>query len=336
MLYCENLEKKVFERPSSIQVDNFSVVSGYLSPEPIKELESLPHDVHATVIYGMYGKDGIKEPLHKALVNLHQSLPNVEILYCTVPVHSKIYFWNKGAQIASALIGSANFSVSGLRNDLKEVLYDVDEKSFDEFEAYYKQVREKCILCTDKSVKVRVVEKIKRTNVAQETLLAKNICRASFLDNKGLIPKKSGLNWCFSRGNVSRGDAYIPISMKDVRMYPQMFPPKKYVEGIENPNAVGKKKRDNDQIELIWDDGKRMIGLLEGQVKRKSDGLIFPKNLASSPQKSILGIYLRERIGVSLDKVITKKDLIKYGRTHIDISLIGDGVYYMDFSVNKK
>ena len=47
----------------------------------------------------------------------------------------------------------------------------------------------------------------------------------------------------------------------------------------------------------------------------------------------IMGKYLRERLGVSLDHIITKRDLMKYGRTHIDISLISDGIYYVDFSV---
>ena len=66
-------------------------------------------------------------------------MPNVEILYSKIPVHSKIYFWREGENITNALIGSANFSVSGLRNDYKEVLSDVDEDSFADFQAYYEK-----------------------------------------------------------------------------------------------------------------------------------------------------------------------------------------------------
>lgn len=36
-----------------------------------------------------------------------------------------------------------------------------------------------------------------------------------------------------------------------------------------------------------------------------------------------------------LDYLITRDDLIKYGRTDISISLQGEGVYMLDFSVKK-
>ena len=262
-------------------------------------------------------------------------MPNVEILYSTIPVHSKIYFWGQGKRITSALIGSANFSVSGLRNDYKEVLSDVDERSFNDFETYYDFVRERCIPCTYNKIKVRKVSRVPRTSVIQQPLLARGICRVSFLDHNGLVPQKSGLNWGCSGGHVTEGDAYIRITMDYVRLFPKMFPPKKYIDGVENINSTGRKNRENDEVELIWDDGTIMVGLLEGQSYNKIDGMIYPKQLSSSPQKSIMGTYLRRRIGVSMNHVITKTDLRRYGRSHIDISLIGEGIYYMDFSVNK-
>lgn len=335
MLYYKDLEDRIFELPSALCVDCLTIVSGYVGIEPIKRLATLPVGVHATVIYGMYGSDNISAPLHKALIELQQKLPNVEILYSTIPVHSKIYFWNEGDHIRSALIGSANFSVSGLRNDYKEVLSDVEEKSFEDFKAYYDFVKERCLPCTDKSIKVRKVSKVSRNSVNQQPLLAKGICRASFLDKKGLVPKKSGLNWGCSGGHVKEGDAYIRITMDYIKTFPKMFPPKKYVDGIENINSTGRKNRENDEVELIWDDGTVMTGLLEGQNYNKLDGMVYPKQLSSSPNKSIMGEYLRKRLGVSMKHVITKTDLKKYGRYSIDISLIGEGIYYMDFSVNK-
>ena len=335
MLYYTDLEKIVLDIPTDVSTDAFAIISGYVGIEPIRQLKELPADVRATVIYGMYGSDNISAPLHDALVKIQGELPNVEILYSTIPVHSKIYFWRKGEDIKKGLIGSANFSVSGLRNDYREVLSDIDENSFGDFKAYYDYVRERCIPCTDNSIKVRKVSKVARTTVQQQPLIAHGICRASFLNNKGKVPQKSGLNWGCSGAHVSKGDAYIRITMDYVRTFPKMFPPKKYVDGIENINSTGRKNRENDEVELIWDDGTVMIGLLEGQNYNKIDGMVYPKQLSSAPQKSVLGTYLRKRIGVSLDHVITKSDLKKYGRTHIDISLISEGIYYMDFSVNK-
>jgi len=335
MLYYTELEKRVFEIPTT-NVDDFIVVSGYVGIEPIKKLADLPPNIHATVIYGMYGSDSISSPLHNALLELQERMPNVEILYSTIPVHSKIYFWREEGNITQGLVGSANFSVSGLKNNYKEVLTEISEASFQDFAEYYKYVRNKSIPCTDVDIKVRKVSKIARTTAQTQPLLTHGICRVSFLDRSGRIPKGSGLNWGCADGHVTKGDAYIPIKKDYIRMFPKMFPPKKYVGGVQNENSKGRKNRENDEVELIWDDGTVMIGLLEGQQHNTEDGMIYPKQLSTSPQKSILGLYLRKRIGVSTTHIITKTDLKKYGRNHIDISLIGEGIYYMDFSVNKK
>lgn len=333
MLYYTNLENKVLEKPAD-NVNALTIVSGYLGLEPIMKLKDYP-DIHVVVIYGMYGSDSISAPLHKAILELQESLPNVEILYSTIPVHSKIYLWKNDDNITNGFIGSANFSVSGLRNDYKEVLADVEEGAFDDYNSYYQYIKERCIPCTDANIKVRKVSKVARTTMRHQPLLMNKISRVSFLANNGLVPTKSGLNWGCSGGHVSEGDAYIRITLEYIRMFPKMFPPKKYVDGIENPNSTGRKNRENDEIELIWDDGTVMVGLLEGQIYNKEDGMVYPKQLSTSPHKSILGKYLRNRIGVDINHIITKSDLKRYGRDHIDISLISEGIYFMDFSVNR-
>lgn len=334
MFYYTDLEEKVLSIPSQ-EVDSFIVLSGYVGVEPISKLSNLPSNVHATVIYGMYGSEKISAPLHSALLDLQKKMPNIEILYSTIPVHSKVYFWKDGENITSGLIGSANFSVSGLRNDYKEVLTDISESSFSDFQTYYNYVRERCISCEDESIILKNVSKLSRSTVQPQPLLARGICRASLLDSSGNVPSKSGLNWGFSSAHVSDGDAYIRISINYIRMFPQMFPPKKYVDGATNEKSKGRKNRENDEIELIWDDGTTMVGLLEGKIINKDDGLFYPKQLSTSPNKSILGLYIRKRLGVPDNHFITKSDLKKYGKTYIDISLIGEGIYYMDFSSNK-
>ena len=40
-------------------------------------------------------------------------------------------------------------------------------------------------------------------------------------------------------------------------------------------------------------------------------------------------------MGIAEGKPITYADLQKYGRTSIDVSLQGEGIYYFDFSVDK-
>ncbi|MBQ8022715.1 MAG: hypothetical protein IJ254_00395 [Succinivibrio sp.] len=77
-----------------------------------------------------------------------------------------------------------------------------------------------------------------------------------------------------------------------------------------------------------------MTGLLEGSVVKKEDGktVLQTKQISSYPQKSILGEYIRKRLGVEKEDPMTMKDLDEYGRTSIDVYLLGEGIYYFDFS----
>ena len=149
------------------------------------------------------------------------------------------------------------------------------------------------------------------------------------------VPLQSGINWGRAKltgSHVNINDAYIRIGAELLEHYPQLFPPKQ-----ENPvEEVGKKgHRHNDNIEIIWDDGTSMIGLLEGSISKEINGKKekYPKQISSTPSKAELGKYIRKRMGKKDGERITYEDLEKYGRTTIDVSLQGEGVYYFDFSV---
>lgn len=333
MLYYKNLDKTVLEMlHNTTSSNNIVIVSGYVGYQTIKMLCEQCCDVRITVVYGMYGSERISQPLHLALMEVQRQYSNITILYSTIPVHSKIYTWNCDAKIEKALVGSANFSISGMMNDYKEVLSDVEQDTYSTLKEYCDYVLSKAISCNDAEVKFQKVFKASGHSKLVQPLLAKNVCRATLLDRNGMVSKKSGLNWGLSNGHVSEGDAYIRITSNYIKLFPSLFPPKKYV-GMDNPLSNGKKNRENDEVELIWDDGEKMIGLLEGQQTKTINGLVYPKQLSTSPSKSILGKYLRKRLGVDLNHTITKSDLLRYGRTSIDISLVGEGIYYLDFSI---
>lgn len=333
MLYYKDLDKTVLGmQHDTASSNNIIIVSGYVGYQTIKMLCEQCSDVHITVVYGMYGSERISQPLHLALMEVQRQYSNITILYSTIPVHSKIYTWNCDAKIEKALVGSANFSISGMMNDYKEILSDVEQDTYSTLKEYCDYVLSKAISCNDAEVKFQKVFKASGHSKLVQPLLAKNVCRATLLDRNGMVSKKSGLNWGLSNGHVSEGDAYIRITSNYIKLFPSLFPPKKYV-GMDNPLSNGKKNRENDEVELIWDDGEKMIGLLEGQQTKTINGLVYPKQLSTSPSKSILGKYLRKRLGVDLNHTITKRDLLRYGRTSIDISLVGEGIYYLDFSV---
>lgn len=324
MFVYKNLEEIIFNRHKNVPADQLIILSGYIGPEPVLRLKDLPFPV--TLVYGMYASEGIREQLHKTLLKIQSEQENTKILYSQIPVHSKCYIWLKNNEINTALVGSANFSLSGLENDYKESLAEITTDSYVSLNDYYSYILSNTCKCDEAKPKFKH-NKDSAIQIAQDPLSV-NI---SFLKNDK-VPEKSLLNWGLSKANVSSGDAYIPLHKDVIISHPGLIPPK---QGFSAQKIKGaKRNRENDVVEFIWDDGTVMQGLLEGS--HDINGLTYPKQMCSSPRKNIMGLYLRKRLSVDLDYRITKTDLEKYGRTDIKVTLLGEGIYGLDFSVNNR
>jgi len=263
--------------------------------------------------------------LHNSLLDLNSEISNIKIMYSKVPVHSKCYAWKQNNDIVHALVGSANFSTNGLTSPYREVLAETTRDTFYELNLYINTVLSNSLEC---------VEVIPST--PEEALPAFNgdldihVCTMTLLDPKtNEVQDYSGLNWGqSSTANVHPSDSCIPIRVTHIRNYPHLFPPKQTKPLL---NASGRPNRHNDVIDIIWDDGTKMTGLLEGS--QPVNNIDYPKQIASVPQKRIMGEYIRNRINVPLGAKITKEHLDAYGRTSVDVSLEEEGIYYFDFSV---
>lgn len=330
MLFYENLEEIIFHRHEVLNsVDQFIVLSGYVGPEPIRRLETLPFP--SRVVYGMYGEQGISAPLHRKLCQLEKDISNTEILYSKLPIHSKCYMWLSNKKIQHALVGSANFSINGLHSDYREVLAETTFDTFQPLQHYLDFILERSQLCTDDAIQVKNISLSANKDIA-DIPHNPDVCQLSFLVHKKTgetAPEGSGINWGFAKkGHNKPGDAYIAIPTWAIRQYPNIFPPNQQHALVLSPGA--RASRQNDAIEIIWDDGTTMTGLMEGSMP--VDGISFPKQISSAPDKGTMGKYLRSRMGLKEDAFVTKEDFNRYGRSTIDISRSGDGVYYMDFS----
>lgn len=312
MLHYKNLNKLFFESIPQ-QATNFIALSGFLGLEPIRKLGELP--LESIIIYGLQ-KENHKLLLHEQLVNLHNE--NRKIYYPDIACHSKCYLWLKGNVPIKGLIGSANFSSNGLYNDYRETLLEVDENQLYVMKGYIEIILNSAKECNTVQIEEKKI-------IAEE--FDKDICEMILYDPRtGQTHKGHGLNWGFANANVRPNDACIPIRMDHIRKYPNIFPQLQ-------PNPENRKGTLKEVIEFVWDDGVVMQGRLEGSQPSQKRSVKYPKQLASFPHKDELGIHFRQRLNVPLGKRVYREDLIRYGRDTIDISIIEEGVYYLDFSV---
>ncbi|WP_313075346.1 restriction endonuclease PLD domain-containing protein [Lacrimispora sp.] len=129
----------------------------------------------------------------------------------------------------------------------------------------------------------------------------------------GIVQKQSGLNWGFSNGNVCIDDACIAITNSFI---------------INNPGFFPLAER---TINVLWDDNTEMSCSIEGtQIINETT---YPKQLTSASDKSVIGVYLRRRMGIPSGQEIVMADLDNYGRRDVEIISIGNNKYTIDFSV---
>ncbi len=335
MLYYDNLYEIVFHRHEHFTCDEFIVISGYVGPQPVRRVQTLP--IRTTVVYGMYASDGIHRSLHTSLMREEGELDNLTVLYSTMPVHTKAYMWLNHGNVVHSLIGSANFSLNGLTTPNKETLAETTADTFRPLEIYRDLVFENSIPCTEATVRQTASQKEREAAWAGYD---PNVCELPlYLEENGhrYTPAASGINWGMARKNgvhVNINDAYIGIPAESADHYPLMFPAKQTAP--VNVNTVFRDGHShNDNIEVIWDDGTEMTMLLEGSRKRQDEfgnRVWYPKQIASSPSKAVLGRYLRKRMSIPEGQAITYQDLQRYGRDSISISLQGEGIYFFDFS----
>jgi len=347
MLYYTGIEEVIFSKHEllSEEPDELIIVSGYLGPAPIERLSELKH-MKITVIGGMYS-NGIDARLLSSLEKIREKNKSLTIKFTKQEIHSKIYIWKCKGKILSALIGSANFSSNGLRTDYRESLADATGDTFNPLNIYCEFILEQSASDPPIKAKQEVIDMttLKVAEAAEDYDIkhSVDIPLYSVRGGKKQVAKSSGLNWgrarLTSNAHVAPGDAYIRLPKKILKSNQALLKP--FDPDFTTPD--GKRKRNSDPIELIWDDGTVMEASLEGVQKFNEKK--FPKQLASFSskqpilngerisRKSILGRYLRNRIGVGIDDEITIETLQKYGRDTITLSLIEEGLYYADFSI---
>lgn len=316
MLYKSGLDALIFGS-RDWDADRLVVISGYLGPNPVQRCGDLPFDVQ--ILFGMVAESGVAPADHEFFRQASSSRRGIDVRYsATTEVHSKLYLWTRGGTPTAGLVGSANFTWPGLNSPGRETLLDIPKYDLAAANDYANDVLARSTSCLDKAMDSFVTEgprlmAIEAGGASAVSRLSKGII--SLLMKNGEVPTGSGINWGFADANVNVDDAYLRISVGMIRSLPGLIPPRSVNRNIP--------------VELLWDDGEVMVGYLEGS--QPVDGRVFPKQLASHPEKAILGKYLRRRLGVGSGRKVVMADLKRYGRMDVAISPLGVGRYFLDF-----
>jgi hypothetical protein len=306
------LQQQLIQLSEGLDCDELLIVSGYVGPGPLMNL-TLVDGIKLNVIFGL-ATESVSKQLHEELLRIENENKRIKIFYSNVPSHVKIYMWRKKGVPVYCVNGSANFTSNGLLKPFREILALVPASQFKSIMSYIKLIQ-------DESFSLReFVPKVKTSSVTEEEERIQPM-DGSFLTGS-LYAEKSKINWGHGNAHTHPRDAYIPISSLDVKKFPNLFPPKTESRGLGYA--------DNDPIDIIWDDGVVMTGILEGT--QNVNGVRYPNKIGTYRDKKILGDYLRGRMGLELGVFVTESDFIKYGRDNVGIKKIGDSTYQFDFS----
>ena len=117
---------------------------------------------------------------------------------------------------------------------------------------------------------------------------------------RGETHARGGINWG-QRNKRDRNQAYIHIPPK----YRSFFPPR------------------GEPFTVMADDGEKLV-----MVVAQDAG----KALHTPDSNSILGLYLRKRMGLRSGIYVTREHLDRYGRTDVQFRRDSNCRYYLDFS----
>ena len=261
-------------------------------------------------------------------LNESRGMPHVTCRYiCNGPeVHSKLYIWNHpddhSSEIAHiAYCGSLNYTMNAFYRRRESICRCDPAQAY----LYYNELLDDTIDCFDPLVaeKLRNVinngpEEAEEPDNSEKDYLTYDKmqpvarCEVSLLRADGTdTGYGSGINWGI-RPNGTRRDknqAYIPYNARD--RIPGFFPDRIHPDDENCP-----------MFRVITKD----FGSFHMRMAQQGN-----KALHSVESNSILGEWIRKKIGTPSGGYVTKQMLELYGRTYVTFRKYEDGTYLLDF-----
>lgn len=318
----DNLYSSALIKPTS-KANRLYIVSGYASAtfarRHIVELLRVKKNFEINLIIGMPSAKSD----HMAFLLLHKEFKgmfNGYYLQSQPPVHCKVYSWFNNNKPSFGFAGSANYSQFGFFSD--QQLNQLSDEDPVEIKKLYDGLLKKSIFIPDHKIVLPVGHRIPRVKSVPPGEIQWEIpdkrVTISFLDKSGNLPAISGLNW------GQRVEKRIHPITKKVS-FAKREPNQAYLSLKGDSRKEGFLPERAFTFSLITDD-KATFDCAVAQDGRKA--------IHTTNDNSLIGKYIRNRIGVPLGGLVTVDDLEKYGRTDYTIEKIDDETFLLDFSVH--
>lgn len=325
-MITENFLQEILIKPLELNADELRIVSGYASAAMVfrhfeEASNAFPNlnDLKIHLVIGMTSRDGVSEPDHKNYIKFMESdfkdRFTCSYIYDDKPIHSKVYAWLRNGRPIKAFMGSCNYSQAAFINcSQKEIAYECNA---DEAYQYHLSQLPNTIFCNHQDAEslldlykynVRAItqprEHHESNHTSNQIIDGLEKVTVSLVDRTGIVPERSQLNWG-QRDGREPNQAYFQLSPDVWRS--EFFPKR----GIH--------------FSVLTDDNKTLV-CTRAQKNEYGCAIETPHN------NSLLGEYIRYRLGLSNGQKVILDDLTRYGRTSIDFYKVDDENYFMDFS----
>ena len=258
-----------------------------------------------------------------ARINRTIVMPKIDCSYIFTgqEVHSKVYVWSKGNDPQCAFCGSANYTINAFQKR-RECMNPCDPV---EAIRYYNELKRDAVDCFAPDVESKVhfssvvvdtdeidannLENLSYDDYAGKTPI--DSISVSLLQSKGEVGYGSGINWGIRPNNLKRNrdQAYIPYNKKDKKagFFPGRLHP-------EDKNCQLFKV-------ITKESGAFYMRLAQGG----------DKGIHSADSNAIIGMWLRQKLGVPSGTFITKEMLENYGSTRVTFKKYEDDIYVLEF-----
>jgi hypothetical protein len=306
----------------SSKANRLFIVSGYASAtfarRHIVDLLKAKDDFEINLIIGMPNNQND----HMAFLSLHKDFIGKFKGYyfqSQPSVHCKVYSWFHNNLPIIGLAGSANYSQSGFFSN--QQLNQLSNEDPTTIKLLYDELLQKSIFIPNHTImlpeghRISIIGSVRPGSFLWE--IPDKRVRISFLDKKGILPTKSGLNW------GQRLEKKIN-KVTGTITYVKREPNQAYISLKGDSRKEGFFPEQAFTFSLITDDNYTLDCVI-AQDGRKA--------IETTNDNSLIGKYFRQRFGIPYGEPVTAEDLERYGRTDYTIEKIDNETFLLDLSV---